>query len=131
MASFAGCARLSLRTPPKGAGTFGMSASRRRVAVQPGAPALTCAWMSWPASCLPSGPTQGLSGLRESMALSPTALGGDVVEAESAERGARDALGVEARLGVHDLGLVMVLEDVRQGEHADLQSAVQRAVVGQ
>ncbi len=42
-----------------------------------------------------------------------------------------DALGVEAGLGVHGVGLVLVLEDVGQGQGADLQAAVQRAVLGQ
>jgi prostaglandin-endoperoxide synthase 2 len=69
-------------------------------------------------------PGDGRRGLRQLRPasggkLGPPALGGDVVGAERGERAADDAFGVEAGPGVHDLGLVLVLEDVGQDEDAD------------
>src|SRR4051812_19809263 len=57
----------------------------------------------------------------------PASRDGGVADAQRVQRAAQDALGVEAGLGVHGLGLVLVLEDVRQGERADLQAAVEDA----
>src|SRR5579862_6547435 len=46
---------------------------------------------------------------------------GGAAGAEGREGGAGDAVGVEARLDVHHLRLVLVLEDVGQSQGANLQ----------
>ena len=42
-----------------------------------------------------------------------------------------DVFGVQTGLGVHDLGLVLILEDVGQVQSADLQARIQRPLLGQ
>src|SRR5690349_4712163 len=51
-----------------------------------------------------------------------------IAAAESLQHRAQDAVGIQARLGVHLLRRILILEDVRQGHGPDLEATIKQAV---
>src|SRR6478609_9253136 len=84
--------------------------------------------MPGPASGCSPAPGQRATGLREAW-LRSHLFDARAVDAQGLERRFDDTRGIQAGFGILLLGLVMLLEPVRQAHGADLEAAVGQAFV--